>query len=339
MRVLFFLFLVLTGLMIAIPPQVKAVQFTYDSTHVTLWYPTVLRIDGKLLFAGQFRVLEPTSNPWTFDTLRSASFLCGKQACNTEANPVAAAWQKVGGDLRATELDLEKFRGFLASAQQTQRSMQDYVSSNSCEVLSKGPSRPAFACSASEAQEVATTTCLIREMGAKLCEKGGKDVLPEDAPKFFRDAVAREGCGAIVHEITGERYNLLDKTIKKYTDELGITLLSELLGVFSKDLKEGFDWSVAAAKTKACIPSGMLLCRQKQSAWEEAYSLHFSKYDQPIKWCNEAKVKLDGAAQEIVSNEKYIAIGTANLSRLKGEQDRLEKLRETRSVSHFLGDL
>lgn len=339
MRTFIFALLIAVAVLLAIPPQVQSVEHTYQTTRISFWYPTFIKIGDEIALSDQLMVPADEGKDWTVDLLRSGRLLCGNSRCQSEENPVAMVWRSVVKNIDATNRDVERFNLYIGQAQSKRKSMLEYIEQNSCEQISKGPDKPPFACSESEAQEVATTACVIRELGSKACEKGGKEFLEGDAPKFLRDAVAREGCGALVHEITGENYNVLDKTIKKYTTELGITIISEIFGFFSKNLKEGFDWSVAALKAKACIPSGVSLCRQKFAVWQEATFTHFAKFDQGIRWCNEARTILQGAESEISSNERYMETASKNLRRLAEERDRLIQAHELKSVPHFLQTL
>lgn len=336
MRTLIVTLLVAVIVLLAIPPQVKSVEHTYQATRISFWYPTLVKIKHETVFLEQLVISAGEEVDWTLDSLRSAHFLCGNGLCKSDVNPVAVAWRSTVKSIETTERDVERFNSYIAQAQSKRKSMLEYREKNSCEQITKGPDKPTFACSESEAEEVATTTCVIRELGSKACEKGGKEVLEGDAPKFLRDAVAREGCGALVHEITGENYNIFDKTIKKYTAELGITIFSEILGYFSKNLKDGFDWSVAALKAKACVPSGVQLCRQKFVVWQEEVSAHFAKFDQGIRWCNEASSILAGAESEITSNERHLETASTNLRRLAEDREHLQHAREMRSVPHLL---
>ena len=333
-----FIAIVLIGLaaLLAIPPQVQTVEHTFQTTRVSFWYPSIVEINGELAFTDQLLVAAEESIDWARDSLRSGHFLCGNSSCRSEVNPVAKAWRNTSRSIDATNKDIARFGAAIAAAKTKQQSMLEYIEKSSCEQLSRGPEKPTFACSESEAEEVATTTCVIRELGAKACEKGGKELLEGDAPKFLKDAAAREGCGALVHEITGDKYNILEKTIRKYTVELGITIISEIFGYFSKNLKEGFDWSVAAMKAKACIPHGVNLCRQKFVDWQEASSAHFAKFDQGIRWCNEARTILAGAESEINSNERHLETANTHLSRLSQEKDRLQQTSDVKTIPHLL---
>ena len=339
MRSFILTLLIAVAVLLAIPPQVQNVEHTYQTTRISFWYPTFIKRKDEIAFSDQLMIAAEEDKDWTLDLLRSGHFLCGNSRCKPEANPVATAWRSTVKNIDATNRDIERFNLYIAQAQSKRKSMLEYLEKNSCEQVSKGPEKPPFACSESEAEEVATVTCVIRELGSKACEKGGKEFLEGEAPKFLKDAVAREGCGALVHEITGENYNILDKTIKKYTTELGITIISEIFGLFSKNLKEGFDWSIAALKAKACIPSGVSLCRQKFAVWQEATSTHFAKFDQGIRWCNEARTILEGAETEVSSNERHLETASTNLRRLAEERDRLQQVRELKPVPHLLQTL
>lgn len=331
--------LIALAALLAVPPQVQTVEHTYQATRVSFWYPSIVKIKGELVFTDRLVVAAGEGTDWTRDNLRSAHFLCGMSGCRSEVNPVAKAWSVTSNSINQTNRDIERFVASLATAKSKQKSMLEYLEKGSCEQLTRGPEKPAFACSESEAEEIAITTCVIRELGSKACEKGGKELLEGDAPKFLKDVAAREGCGAVVHQITGEDYNIFDKTIKKYTVELGITIASEIFGYFSKNLKDGFDWSVAALKAKACIPSGVNLCRQKFVNWQEASSAHFAKFDQGIRWCNEARTILASAESEIASTERHVEAANANLSRLSEERNRLQQARDVKTIPHPLQTL
>ena len=339
MRSLIVSLLIALVVLLAIPPQVKSVEYTYQATRVSFWYPTFIQRRSEIIFSDNLLIATEIEHDWTHDRLRSAHFLCGESRCKSEGNPVAIAWKSATEALDASTRDIERFNSYIAQAQNKRKSMIEYLEKNSCEQIGKGPEKPAFACSESEAEEVATTTCIIRELGSKACEKGGKEVLDGDVPKFLKDAVTREGCGALVNEIIGEDYSILDKTIKKYTTELGITIISEIIGYFSNNLKEGFDWSVAALKAKVCIPTGVNLCRQKYVVWQEAASAHFAKFDQGIRWCNDARTVLTGAESEISRSESHLEKASTNQRRLSEERARLQQVRERKPVPHLLQTL
>jgi hypothetical protein len=259
------------------PPQVKQVAHTYKASEVRFWYPTFLKIDGATEFSDRVSIPANSGSDWSYDHLRGARFLCSTEKCAAIENPVFVAWRENESNLVKVVAEAERFGSAIQRAREQSVVVEKYLAEQSCSEAFSGPQKPAFACAEAETQEIATTTCVIRELGAKACEKMGKDAVDIDAPKFFKDAIAREGCGAAVHEITGESYSLLDKTIKKYTAELGITLISEFIGLFSKGAKDAFDWTIAAAKTQACIPSGIELCRTRYATWQESVTQHFAK--------------------------------------------------------------
>ena len=214
--------------------------------------------------------------------------------------------------------------------------METYLSEHSCTSISVGPEKPAFACSESESSEVATTACIIREMGSKVCEKAGKEMANIDAPKFFKDIVAREGCGAAVHEFTGEQYNVLDKTIRRYTADLPVTILSAIIGWFSRDAKEVFDWAVAAKKAHACIPGATEVCRRKYLTWQVAVDNHLAQNEPQIRECQNARAALDSAVNDIANKQDLLNRAANVLTEHRTAKQVLEERRDRVDFQHAL---
>lgn len=232
--------------------------------------------------------------------------------------------------------EISDFEATIKSARVQFNLMELYLRENSCSAIAAGPPKPTFACADNEAKDVATSLCVARELGPKLCEKISKDAVDIDIPKFVKDTLAREGCSAIVSEITGENYNLLDKTIKKYTADLSMTLFSELIGVFSKDVKDAFDWTVAASKARACIPSGIQLCKSKYATWQLQVNEHFEKFDQQIKSCNKALELRTSAKIDIENNEAHLVTAHDLLVQLNNNKKNLEQRADVIYVPHAI---
>lgn len=310
MRRLVVCIFLMAGLALAAPPQVKRVSYTYNATKIEFWYPTLIDNGDGLNFSSRMTISESDGNTsWSRDKLRSRRFLCGLHDCKVNFNSIAKDWSQNNETLARIQTEIAGYQEQIARKQIRQSQVEQYIKENQCSSVSSGPEKPAFACSTDDVEEVATTLCAIREFGAKLCEKGGKDVLDFDAPKFFKDALAREGCAAAIHEVIGEEYSLLDKTINKYTVDLPITIISEVIGSFWKAAKEVFDWSIAFTKTRACLPSGAEICRRKYSVWQTSVTEHFATYSENIKLCVAASEELGAAKAEIERDKQHIAVG------------------------------
>ena len=318
-----------------IPPQVKEVAHTYKSTELTFWYPTLLKQDGEVVLSRRLSVRSTSPDiDWTVDNLRSSHVICGKEFCRNTPNLVALEWQKNEVTISALQKDLAEYKKRVSDATSRKAQAEQSFQQGSCEQVTSGPKKPKFACADYEAKEIALVTCAIRELGTKACEKAGKGALDSDAPGFLKAVVAREGCAAVVHEITGEQYNLLDKTLKKYTEELGITLISEFLGWLSPDIKEGFDWTIALAKTDACIPSGIKLCRAKYNSWQADLTGHFSNYGPEIRRCQELGATAQAATEEISLYRIYVDSSNRHLSTAQSQKAMLEERLDTKSIPH-----
>ncbi len=336
MRVLLFSIVIAAITALIIPPQVKQITHTYQSTEIRFWYPTFLKVDGEVRFNSKMSVLSGGDIDWSRDQLRSTKFICTRQECEKRQNPVFANWVENEKQITRVTSEAEGFKVAIQKAREQFNAMEKYLKEHSCSEVSAVPPKPAFACAEHEAQEVAATTCFIREFGAKVCEKVGKDALTIDAPKLFKDAVAREGCAAAVHEITGESYNLLDKTIKKYTVDLPVTLLSEFIGWFSQGAKDVFDLSVAGVRTKACIPSGIQLCTAKFSNWQSQVSEHLARFEQQIKYCQQALEIREAAQSAIGRNEAHLVTAENLLSQLRDKKVTLEQQVDRVEMPHAL---
>lgn len=319
-----------------IPPQIKQITYTYQTTKVQFWYPTVLEVRGKFRFTDHVSIQVKTTSNWNYDPLRKENYFCADKKCKAEENPIFVAWSKNEHQLELIAQEIQSFAQAIQHAQNQIISMEDYIAENSCAKVMSGPAKPTFACDQEEAKEVALTTCLIRELGAKACEEGVKQQIDIDAPEFLKEALARESCSSIVHEITGESYNLLDKTVKKYTHNLGPTLLSHLLGSFSNNLKKGFDWLFAAAKAKACIPSGIELCRTKYLNWQASVTEHFARYGQHINYCQGARENLLMAQATLKRSQSYWQSAIAQQDNLKIDKIKLEQEAKTIAFPHLL---
>ena len=334
MRTIFILAIVAILLAFAAPPQVKRLNHNYRSTEVEFWYPTFVKFSGNVEFTEKLTIPSSFNSNWIYDQLRSTQFLCAAKKCTHSKNPVFASWVENEASLKRVALEAEGFERELKRAQEESESMKEYLSKNSCVEVETGPQKPPFACADNEAEEIATTTCIIRELGAKACEKIGKDAIDIDAPKFFKDALAREGCGVAAHEITGESYSILDKTVKKYTTDLFVTMISEAIGYFSKGAKDAFDWTVAAAKTQACIPYGVDLCRMKYLNWQQNLNEHFSKFDQQVKYCQQAKERLLNAGKAVETKRGHLASANVLQEQFRKEKLSLEQKVETITYLH-----
>lgn len=340
MRTILVVVVIVAAMALGIPPQVKEVAHTYSSTELTFWYPTLVKQGGEVVFSRSLSIHSASQDTdWTIDNLRSSHFICGKGFCRNTPNLVVLEWQKNKATI--TTLQRELFDYQQKSADATSRKLQAEQSfqQGSCEQVTTGPKKPRFACADYEAKEVAFVTCALRELGTKACEKVGKGTLDADAPEFLRAAVAREGCAAVMYEITGEQYSLLDKTIKKYTTDLQFTLASEFLGLISPEFKEGFDWTIALAETEACIPSGIRLCRAKYNSWQANVSSHFSTYGPEIRHCQELGATEEAATEEISLYLIYIESSSRHLSTAQSQKAMLEERRDTQSMSHVLQTL
>lgn len=320
-----------------IPPQVKELAHTYKSTDLTFWYPTFFKKNGEVVFSRRLSVLSTsTDTDWTVDSLRSSHFICGKEFCRNTPNLVAREWQKNEETIAALQKELSEYQQRVTDATSRKAQAEQGFQLGSCEQVTTAPKKPRFACADYEAKEVALITCAIRELGTKACEKSGKGALDSDAPEFLKAVVAREGCAAVVHEVTGQQYNLLDKTVKKYTEELGITLFSEFLGWISPDIKEGFDWTIALAKTDACIPSGIRLCRAKYNSWQADLTSHFSNYGQEIRRCQELGATAQAATDEISLYRIYVGSSSRHLSAAQTQKTMLEERLDAKDISHAI---
>jgi hypothetical protein len=325
-------------LALLIPPQVKTVQFKYDSTYVEFWYPTFVQTRSGIEFRDNLEVKESeTATDWSSDDLRATKFICTKDLCQSAFNPIAREWQKNEVRLGEVKKELTGYQLELTTAQNNFANAKRYLIENSCDSISAGPSKPSFACAPFEEADIALVTCSIRELGAKACEKLGKNAVDIEAPKFFKDVIAREGCGAVATEILGEEYNPLDKTIKKYTIDLPLTVISEFLGLFWKDGKEGFDWLVSAAKTSQCIPSGVELCRGKYTEWQALTEAHLAKYSGQMKVCAQVVEKIKIIESEISITQTHIAAARSLTTSLSATKAEIERKVEVTEVRHAIG--
>lgn len=330
---------VVAGVLLA-PPQIKSLDFSFDRTTLKFWYPTVVKVNGHFDFTGTVVVADDgTSTDWNYEELRSSRYLCGAAWCQDTPNPIAMRWQAVEQKRRAIAAELQGFQSRVVGARAQLTEEENFLSKNSCALVISGPLKPAFACAPNEIQEIATFMCVAREAGPRLCEKAVKGAAGDDVPGLVKDIMSREGCAALVAELMGDRYDFLSKTEKRYTVDLPITFLSWLIGEFSKDAKEVFDWSVVAARTKMCIPYGARRCAAEYDQWQTVLSNHRQRLSAEIRSCQEAAERADSLRAELQSLSQSIAYATSAISTLNAKKTALESETKAVQFQHALQQL
>ena len=210
---------------LGLPPQVQHITYYFDRTVIEFWYPTIISEGDGFKFEHRVVLIDSQPGPTTFrDKLRGTPYLCGKSSCGEMENKVRTAWQENKNKIQAMEAVVAAAREVLANKERASHELSQFLEQHSCSTIADGPARPAFACAPSEAEEVGLGMCIIREAGPKLCELAIKDKVPENVPKFIKDLAVRESCAAFVSTIMGEEYSILDKTKKRYTEEILITV-------------------------------------------------------------------------------------------------------------------
>jgi hypothetical protein len=276
---------------------VKEISHTYQSTTVKLWLPQLVSVNGDLEFQSTLTVdVTRTDGQWNLDRLRDARMWCGKDWCRSSANPVFADWVKTRQAIELAEKELVLIGPQLAQQKDEIERLQKYIVDNSCESAVQMPPRPTWACTQTAQAEVAKQLCYAKELGAKGCEKVSKDKIPGDMPSLVRDAIAREGCAALMAEATGFDFKVGVKTLKKYTDELPLTLFIEGLKQLWKPLGDTVDWIVTAAKAEACIPAGINHCRGIHMRYEQTLMTFTADATNIVKHCSQAILLRDSAA-------------------------------------------
>jgi hypothetical protein len=279
------------------PLQVKEITHTYQSTTVKLWFPQIVKVKGNLEFESSLKVdITKTDGKWNWDSLRDMRMWCGKGWCQTSSNPVFAEWIKTRQAIELAEKELASIGSKLSSQKAEVERLQKYIEDYSCDSAVRPPTRPTWACAAADQVEVAKQLCYAKELGAKACEKFSKDKIPDELPSLLRDAIAREGCAATMAEATGFDFNLGEKTIKKYTIDLPITLIIEGAKKLSKLFGEVVDGFFTVGKAEACIPAGINHCRNIQLGYEQTLIQYSADATNLVKHCTQAISLRDSAS-------------------------------------------
>jgi hypothetical protein len=340
MKVLLRGILALLALAMLLPPQVKQVVSTYRTTEVVFWYPAITRLDGRWRMSQRVRIDVPGG------TLRNLygerAFLCADHACGDFENPVAKEWKVLDEKHAALVAEVASLRRTVSERQASLREAETFLAENDCESTVSGPEKPTFACGPGQEKDVATTICLIREAGPKLCEAVVEDETREtEIPGFLRDLLARESCEAVVASAMGETYDPLAATARKYTEDLPATLISGFIGLFSEDLQTGFDWAYVAFKVEQCVPGAMRRCAETHAGWESAVEAHRMLYSGRISECMEQAQRAEALRSEIAGLEDRIVYGekeaAATLERRLVVERKVDIARHEHFVTAVLG--
>lgn len=300
--------LALVALALLLPPQVKQIFSTYRTTEVVFWYPSITRHDGRWRMSQRVRI--NASAGALLNLYGERYFLCADHDCGDFENPIAKEWKALDEKHTALVAEVASLRRTVSERQVSLREAEAFLDENDCAKTVSGPEKPTFACGPGQEKDVATTVCLIREAGPKLCEAVIEDESRDsEIPGFLRDLLARESCEAVVASATGETYDPLAATARKYSEELPVTLVSSFLGLFSEDLKTGFDWAYVALKVENCVPGAMRRCAETHASWESAVEAHRTMYSGRISECMEQARNADTLRSEIAVLEDRIAYG------------------------------
>lgn len=334
MRLVFFLLIIAYFLA---PLQVKTITHSHQRTTVDLWIPQVLKVDGSLTWSSSLIIdVQSTRGLWNLDRLRDVRFWCGKDWCSTAPNPIYSDWVKTLEIIDATEKELITKRRSLQDQLKEVARLSKYIDENSCESAIRPPLRPTWACTTQDEAEVAKQLCYIKEFGAKGCEKLTKDKIPGDMPSLVQAAIAREGCAGAMAEITGFEFNPGEKTIKKYTDELPLTLAIEGLKKLWKLGGEAAEWLVTGVKAQACVPAGVSHCRNLSSQHEQALSEFTADKSDRVKYCTQALALKETANAVLARLQDTVAQYERMLVEFQQKRQSLEKKIETINVPHLL---
>jgi hypothetical protein len=330
------LLLVFALIYLALPPQVRLVTYSFDRTTVQFWLPTFVETPNGVSFVEYVAFDKDDSDrDWTYDRLRGVQLLCGREFCSSAKNSLPMIWRQLLDQIDRLNSLTESLVGKLnVSVERVTRARQ-FLEVNECGQVKEGPRRPDYACAIDEAQQVGKTICQIRELGSKFCEES-KAYLTGEMPKVVKEAIAREGCGAVASAIIGEPFNAGEKTVRKYTEDLIPTLISEGLGEIHPWLKKAFDYAFAIVKTDVCLPQGIALCREKYEVWNLARETHFQKQGPVIAQCNEQALILEKATSESDLLREQIREFAAKVDELKTVKLKVETKREIIQFSSLL---